>query len=126
MMILGTTKTCLYNVDYLKPHFYTVKLGFTWVYFIFLISVGTRYNRLAEADLTSIYNLCVSRNMKNIRIFIRKFSVFGGKSFSIFEYLPFIDLIYILKHNLHDMSYPVIWGNKKNIISLSSAELSRR
>ena len=32
-------KTCLYNFDPLKPHFYIVKLGFTWVYIIFLISV---------------------------------------------------------------------------------------
>ena len=31
-------KTCLYNVDPLKPHFYIVKLGFTGVYIIFLIS----------------------------------------------------------------------------------------
>ena len=33
------TKTCLYNFDPLKPHFYIVKLGFTGVYIIFLISV---------------------------------------------------------------------------------------
>ena len=32
------TKTCLYNSDPLKPHLYIVKLGFTWVYIIFLIS----------------------------------------------------------------------------------------
>ena len=32
------TKTRLYNFDPLKPHFYIVKLGFTWVYIIFLIS----------------------------------------------------------------------------------------
>ena len=31
-------KTRLYNFDPLKPHFYTVKLGFTGVYNIFLIS----------------------------------------------------------------------------------------
>ena len=31
-------KTGLYNVDPLKPHFYIVKLGFTGVYIIFLIS----------------------------------------------------------------------------------------
>ena len=41
------TKTCLYNFDPIKPHFYTVKLGFTGVYIIFLISAqnidcGTR------------------------------------------------------------------------------------
>ena len=44
---VGITKTCLYNFDPLKPHLYIVKLGFTWVYIIFLISVqnidcGTR------------------------------------------------------------------------------------
>ena len=32
------TKTCLYNFDTLKPHFYIVKLGFTGVNIIFLIS----------------------------------------------------------------------------------------
>ena len=32
------TKTYLYNFDPLKPHFYLVKMGFTGVYIIFLIS----------------------------------------------------------------------------------------
>ena len=32
------TKTRLYNFDPLKPHFYIVKLGFTGVHIIFLIS----------------------------------------------------------------------------------------
>ena len=32
------TKTCLYNFDPLKPHFYIVKLGFTGAYNIFLFS----------------------------------------------------------------------------------------
>ena len=32
------TKTYLYNCDPLKPHFYIVKLGFTGVYIIFLIT----------------------------------------------------------------------------------------
>ena len=32
------TKTCLYNFDPLKPHFYIIKLEFTGVYIIFLIS----------------------------------------------------------------------------------------
>ena len=36
---LSITKTYLYNFDPLKPHFYIVKLGFTGVYIIFLISV---------------------------------------------------------------------------------------
>ena len=32
------TKTYLYNFDPIKPHFYIIKLGFTWVNIIFLIS----------------------------------------------------------------------------------------
>ena len=42
------TKTRLYSFDPFKPHFYTVKLGITGVYIIFLFSaqktqiVGTR------------------------------------------------------------------------------------
>ena len=31
-------KACLYNIDPLKPHFYIVKMGFTEVYIISLIS----------------------------------------------------------------------------------------
>ena len=38
MDIQTITKTCLYNFDPLKPHFYIVKLGFTGVYIIFLIT----------------------------------------------------------------------------------------
>ena len=36
------TKTCLYNFDPLKPHFYIVKLGFTRVYIIFIISAQNK------------------------------------------------------------------------------------
>ena len=36
--IINITKTCLYNFDPFKPHFYIVKLGFTGVYIILLIS----------------------------------------------------------------------------------------
>ena len=35
---VNITKTCLQNSDPLKPHFYIVKLEFTGVYIIFLIS----------------------------------------------------------------------------------------
>ena len=37
-VMYSITKTCLYTFDPLKPHFYIVKLGFTGVYIIFLIS----------------------------------------------------------------------------------------
>ena len=38
VQFVPSRKTCLYNFDPLKPHFYIVKLGFTGVYIIFLIS----------------------------------------------------------------------------------------
>ena len=69
-------KPCLYKVDPLKPHFYIVKLGFTGVYIIFLISaqnIDCGYSLeplLSEAVLTSTHNICFSRNVNNIRIFI--------------------------------------------------------
>ena len=37
-LIIIIMRTCLYNFDPLKPHFYIVKLGFTGVYIIFFIS----------------------------------------------------------------------------------------
>ena len=37
-LVHDITKTCLYNFDPLKPHYYIVKLGFAGVYNIFLIS----------------------------------------------------------------------------------------
>ena len=52
-------KTCLYNLDPLKPHFYIVKLGFTGVYIIFLVSaqnIGCGYS--LEPPVVSTHNLC--------------------------------------------------------------------
>ena len=72
------TKTYLYNFDPFQPHFYVVKLGFTGVYIIFLISAQKHrlwvLFRTASARrfkrVPTIYVL--SRNMKNIRIFYLK------------------------------------------------------
>ena len=85
------TKTRLYNFDPLKPHFYIVKLEFTWVYIIFLISaknIDCGYS--LELPRRGSYNgypqsVFWEKYEKNIRIFIWKFSFFGGKIFSIFE-----------------------------------------
>ena len=66
------TKTRLYNFDPLKPHVYIVKLGFTEVYIIFLISsqnIDCGYSlepprRGRSNKYPPIYVL--SRNMKHI------------------------------------------------------------
>ena len=75
------TKTCLYNFDPLKPYFYIVKLGFTRVFIIFLISaknIDCGYSLeppqrgLSEAVLTSTTNYVLSGNTheKNEHFFI--------------------------------------------------------
>ena len=66
------TKTCLYKVDPLKPHFYTVKLGFTGVYIIFLISAQ---------NIDCGYSL----EPPQLLFLSEIFHFFGGKIFSIFE-----------------------------------------
>ena len=54
-------KTCLYNFDLLKSHFYKVKLGFTGVYIIFLISAqkDRLWVHVRTASLMSTHNLCI-------------------------------------------------------------------
>ena len=53
------TKTCLYSFDPLKPHLYLIKVGFTGVYIIFLISAQ---------NIDCGYSLELSRDSKRVRI----------------------------------------------------------
>ena len=86
------TKTYLYNFDPLKPHFYIVKLGFTGVHIIFLISAQNidcgysleppRRGGSNEYPQTMFW----AEIWKKIsEFFIWKFSFFGDQIFSIFE-----------------------------------------
>ena len=100
------TKTYLYNFDPLKPHFYIVKLRFTGVYIIFLISAQKhRFARRFER-VPTIYVL--SRNMKNIRVFYLKF-------FSFFE-VKFC--IYLNRRGFLTLLYGKVWGLQIRNITL--------
>ena len=77
------TKTCLYNVDPLKPHFYIVKLGFAGVYIILLISA--QKHRLwvlvrttsVRRFIMSTHNLCFGQKYEKYQNFYLKlFSFF--------------------------------------------------
>ena len=88
--MINITKTCLYNFDPLKPHFYIVKLGFTGVYISFLISaqnLDCEYS-LEPPRRGGSNEYPQSRFWTEIRkiseFFIWKFSFFGGKIFSIY------------------------------------------
>ena len=93
----GITKTYLYNFDPLKPQFYKVKLGFTGVHIIFLISGYILFflfllktHRLrVEAVLTSTHNLCFELKYEKCQNFLSIFFFFffsfcGGNFFPLY------------------------------------------
>ena len=85
------TKTRLYKFDPLEPHFYIVKLGFTEVYIIFLISAqNIDCGYLLEPPRRGGSNeypqsMFWAEIWKISVIFTWKFSVFGDEIFFIFE-----------------------------------------
>ena len=85
------TKTCLYNFDPHKPHFYIVKLGFTGVYIIFLISaknIDCGYSLEPPHRGGSneyLQSMFWAEIRKISEFFIWKFSYFGGKILIVFE-----------------------------------------
>ena len=84
------TKTCLYNFDPLKPHFYIVKLGFTGVYIIFsflLKNIDCGYSlEPPRRGGSNEYpqSMFWADIWKISEFFIWFFSLFGSKIFSIF------------------------------------------
>ena len=85
------TKTCLYNFDPLKPHFYIVKLGFTGVYIIFLVllvNIDCGYSlELPRRGGSNEYpqSMFWAKIWKISEFFIWKCSVFDCIIFNIFE-----------------------------------------
>ena len=86
------TKTRLYSFDPLKPHFYIVKLGFTGVYIIFLISAqNIDYGYSLEPPRRGGSNeypqsMFWGDIWKISEFFyLKMFIFFGDKIFSIFE-----------------------------------------
>ena len=85
------TKTRLYNFDPLKPHFYIVKLGFTGVCIIFLISAqnidcGYPLEPPRRGGSNGYpQSIFYAEIWKISDFFIWKFSIFGGEIFYIFE-----------------------------------------
>ena len=86
------TKTRLYSFDPLKPHFYIVKLGFTGVYIIFLISaqnIDCGYSleppRRGGSNEYPQSIMFWAEIWKISEFLCENFLVFSGKIFSIFE-----------------------------------------
>ena len=82
-------KTCLYNFDPLKPHFYIVKLGFTGVYIIFLISAqnihcGYSLEPPRRGGSNEYHNLCFEQKYEKYQSFSSKNFQFLEVKFSIY------------------------------------------
>ena len=89
---LNITKTRLYNFDPLKPHFYIVKLGFTGVYIIFLISVqnidcGYSLEPPRRGGSNEYPQSMFWAEIWKISefLYLKIFNLYGGKIFNIFE-----------------------------------------
>ena len=86
-------KTCLYSFDPLKPNFYRVKLGFTGVYIIFLISA--QKHRLCVCIRTAsprwfqlVPTMFWAKILKKIRVFLSEnFQLFWAGIWRISEFL---------------------------------------
>ena len=81
-----TNDTCghLYSFDPLKPHFYIVKLGFTGVYIIFLISAQKHRLWVDEAVLTSTHNMCFEQIYEKYQKFLSENFHFLVGKFSVY------------------------------------------
>ena len=90
-MKLLITKTCLYNFDPLKPHFYIVKLGFTGVYIIFLFSLknidcGYSLQPPCRGGSNEYPQTMFWTEIWKMSEFLSEnFQFFGGEIFHIFE-----------------------------------------
>ena len=82
------TKTYLYNFDPLKPHFYIVKLGFTGVYIIILISAqnidcGYSLEPPRRGGSNEYHNLCFVQKYEKYLSFLSENFQFLEIKFSI-------------------------------------------
>ena len=100
-------KTCLHNVDPLKPHFYIVKLGFTRVYiFLFLLrNISCGYvleppYRCGSDEYpqsmfwAEIWN-CQNFYLKNFIFLVVKFSVYLNRHVSVMKSKNYPDTLSI-------------------------------
>ena len=71
-------KTYLYNFDPIEPHFYILKLGFTGVYTIYLISA----KKCFEQKYEKYHNFC----LKNFQFLVVKFSIYLNRHVFIMKW----------------------------------------
>ena len=96
------TKTSLYNFDPLKPHFYIVKLGFTGVYIILLISAQKHrlwvLVRTASMFWAKIWKISRILYLKNFQFLVVNFSIYLNRR------------VFVMQRNSHlSATAPSLW-----------------
>ena len=93
------TKTCLYNFDPLKPHFCIVKLGFTGVYIIFLISsknIDCGYSlEPPRLCFEQKYEKYQNFSSEKFHFLVVKFSVYLNRRVFVIKSLVFVIVLYL-------------------------------
>ena len=82
------TKTCLYNFDHLKPHFYIVKMGYTLFFLFLLKTINCGYSlELPHQGHSNEYpqSMFWAEKWKISVFYVKIFSFFGGEIYDIFE-----------------------------------------
>ena len=135
VLSLFITTTCLYNYDPLKPCFYIVKLGFTEVYIIFIISAQKHrlwYSlELPRRGGSNEYSqsMFLAEIWKISEFFIWKFSFFLVVKFSVYlNSLVFVMLLLIsssFEASDHEFIYFIYSYNVLTLSTLSTI-FSRR
>ena len=97
------TKTRLYNFDPLKPQFFIVKLGFTGVYIIFLIStqnIDCGYSlEPPRRGGSNEYLLCFEQKYEKYQIFLSGIFQCLEVKFSMYLNRP----VFVMHmHNMHE------------------------
>ena len=93
-----TSRRHTYIVLTLKPHFCIIKLGFTRIYIIFLISAQKHRLWVLEAVLTSTQNLCFEQEYEKHQNFLSENCPFFGCKISIYLNRHVFVMLWLFKH----------------------------
>ena len=109
--MLPITKPCLCNYDPIKPHFYIVKLGFTGVYVVFLISTqnidcGYSLKPPRRGGSNEYHNLCFEQKFEKYQIFLSENFQFLEVKFSIYLNRFVFEMIW--KQRTHKITKPYL------------------
>ena len=125
------TKTYLYNVDPLKPHFYIVKLGFTGVYIISLfllknVDCGYSLEPPRRGGSNEYHNLCFEQKYEkkkkttefvseNVQFLVVKLSIYLNRRVFVMKITVWLERnSYLISRMDEPMAKDGLWSGVRN------------